>query len=90
MRTGCAVIDWLLAMPQPHSRAACIERDHSTTRSPFKGLNSRFQALSWAAAYEPLPGAGLKCSANLSGTRSHSSRSAGGSPFTVMFGQTLA
>jgi hypothetical protein len=40
--------------------------------------------------YEPLPGFSLKYFSNLPVSRSNSSRSAGGVPFTVMFGQTLA
>ena len=42
------------------------------------------------AVQEPLPGFSLKYLSNLSASRSNASASAGGSPFTVMFGQILA
>src|SRR5215470_645135 len=40
--------------------------------------------------YEPWPGLSLKYFSNLSFWASHSLASGGGSPFWVMFGQTLA
>jgi len=41
-------------------------------------------------AQEPLPGFSEKYFSNLPVSRSNASASAGGVPFTVMFGQTLA
>src|ERR1700751_1506589 len=51
---------------------------------------ARAGAAEGAGPYEPRPGFSEKYFSNLPVSRSNASRSAGGSPLTVMFGQTLA
>lgn len=63
-------------------------RRHGHARVTRDGQNAAPNAT--FDCYEPVPGFSLKYFSNLPVSRSNSSRSAGGVPFTVMFGQTLA
>ncbi len=82
-------------------RGRHVSFDDNTKFSSMKGLRPQARARvtrkgqkaalsAPTECYEPVPGFSLKYFSNLPVSRSNASRSAGGVPFTVMFGHTLA